>query len=328
MMKTNNISAAQVFAVLILDILGVGLVFMPSVTAPLGRNGAYAALAALGLGLFYTWLISKTKFKSRVLFALYAIKTAAAAGLLLRLFSELIAATLLKNTDIRAIAGVMLLAALYGASAGGRARGRLAGTLMPLAVTALVLCLVLAAKKADISRLMPAECTPYGAGAVFLASLVFFPAEFVYTLDEKPPSRFLTAAAALGGAVLAAAAFVWQLRFNRAFAFPILDLTYNGDFSDVLVRHRESLLLTVLIAAQYFALDSLMYSAARAADRLKKTKHAEFIAAAAVFLCCILPDSAESARQALYTVLAVGDGFFLVLLPVILNVKRLWSEKI
>lgn len=218
-MFSNNekISVKQLKRLVVIDLFSVTGIIVPKIAASvLGKDGVIGILLATVYALVFAWIlliISKEINGSYLQYAkegggslfsvliafLYSIKILFTCVLVVRLFGEVIKATLLEDLDLRIIILLLLLVSTYMASKGFEVRARVAEIIYFLILIPILGLLLLGLKNIEISNLMPLFYTKTdkivsGSYSVFLLftllDLLLFCIPMVRTLNKgKKKSR-------------------------------------------------------------------------------------------------------------------------------------------
>lgn len=174
-MFSNNerISAKQLKKLIVLDLISVTGIILPKIAASLlGKDGSLGIIIATVYALIFTWimfLISKEikesyldyinesvgSFFTFIIGLFYCIKILFTCVLIVRLFSEVIKATLLYDTDLPIIILLLLLVSSYMATKGFEVRARVAEIIYLFVLLPVFGLLLFGVKNIERSNLMP-----------------------------------------------------------------------------------------------------------------------------------------------------------------------------
>ncbi|NLZ81492.1 MAG: GerAB/ArcD/ProY family transporter [Clostridiales bacterium] len=174
-MFSNNekISAKQLKRLIVIDLFSVTGIIVPKIAASvLGKDGVLGIILATVYALIFLWIlfmIAKEINDSYLQYAkeaagsvfsfiiglLYSIKIIFSGAFIVRLFGEVIKATLLEDTDLRIIILLLLLVATYMASKGFEVRARVAEVIYFFILIPILGLLFLGLKNIEVSNLMP-----------------------------------------------------------------------------------------------------------------------------------------------------------------------------
>lgn len=199
--KNERISAKQLKRLIVIDLFSVIVIIAPRIAVSiLGKDGGVGIILASVYALIFAWIIiilskdvkgsyigyikeSVGSFLAYIIGLIYIIKIIFTGGLLVRLFGEVIKATLLKDTDLPIIILIVLLVAGYMASKGFEIRARVAEIIYLFILIPILLLLLFGFENIEISNLMPlfqaniVEITS-GSYSIFL---IFYFSYFLFT---------------------------------------------------------------------------------------------------------------------------------------------------
>lgn len=171
--KNERISAKQLKRLIVIDLFSVIVIIAPRIAVSiLGKDGGVGIILASVYALIFAWIImilskdvkgsyigyikeSVGSFLAYIIGLIYIIKIIFTGGLLVRLFGEVIKATLLKDTDLPIIILIVLLVAGYMASKGFEIRARVAEIIYLFILIPILLLLLFGFENIEISNLMP-----------------------------------------------------------------------------------------------------------------------------------------------------------------------------
>lgn len=171
--SNHKISAKQLKRLIVVDLFSVTGIIVPKIAASvLGKDGVLGIILATVYALLFLWIlfiIAKEIKESYIQYAneaggsifafivgfLYSIKIILSGGFIVRLFGEVIKATLLEDTDLRIIILLLLLVAAYMASKGFEVRARVAEIIYFFILIPILSLLFLGLKNIELSNLMP-----------------------------------------------------------------------------------------------------------------------------------------------------------------------------
>ncbi len=309
---TNKIYAPDIT----LCALCTGLLFFPHIVMEGGTDGLVGVITGTVLALILSIFSANMQTENKILLALFFAVSLVSGGMFLRIYSELISLVLLPEYPSWLIAAAMLFVVLYGSSKGNNAGRRFAALTAPTVFFAILVCLLPAAKNADIKTLLQKPEYPYrsiSAGAVLLLPLLLF-----YTQNEKQGAKRTFLSLFLAVLPCIAAAGVWQARFGYSSAQPVLDLMYSGNASSF-IRRQEGLILAIITFSAYFLLISMLRCAAYPFGN-KKYKYA--LCSVLMLIISSMPKNADISREIFYMTAAVGMAVFTILIPIIKKVTK------
>ncbi|MCL2351937.1 MAG: spore germination protein [Firmicutes bacterium] len=347
----NKISVRQYQILLIIDIFGTGVIFLPRRAAALaGQDGWIAllvtALVMAGAALLmasavraypsesFIDLLSKliSRPAAAVLGLLFALRLWAGTALELHIFGEIANKTLLRGTPPALIFGVMLLVGAYAASKGYETRARVGQIIFPVIFLPIILMFILAGFRADWSNLRPVFETPperlarsaFALGSSF-TGLEFALLAYPYVNNpKKTPGATAKATLAVGAFMLAvtavtlasfgpkdAARQVWPV-------IQLMDMVYiPGSFverMDVLVMSFWVLSVFAITNAGFF------FSAVVLKDVFRRGTHLVYVLAGApvIFAASAVRFDAAMVYKFADWIFATFGVFFMAVVPAVI----------
>jgi spore germination protein len=305
----NKISVRQLQALLILDVLGVGITLLPRVTAEYAGQDAWicvliAAAAAIALSAVMSSVTSRfpddnffgcvsklaTKPVGAVICVLFTIKLVISASLTLRLFSEIIKSIMLPETPLWIIGVCMLAISGYSASKGYEARARLGELLLPFVFLPIISVCLVVAGDSDLSNLMPvlAERTPldigWGAAAAFgaFSGLDLYLLAAPYIGVGRRSRNGAVGAAVFLGILMTIITAVSVMKFGplelKKQIWPVLDMMDAVDVPGSMLERLGALVMSFWIVSVFAVVNAhLFFSSMLLRDVCGKGTHLTYI---------------------------------------------------
>ncbi len=229
--SNDKISSRQIKRLLVFDLFGAASLLLPSQLAKSGNGiGIWSILAGLVFAGVYLWLLNTCccrmssdymgyletgwgSFLARFFYICYALLSIVTCAWAAKLLAELMCGTLLDSTQFPSALLVIVLLALYGASAGMEARARVYELLFWVLVIPLVILLLLCVRQVQVIQWFPmlgesdAISWSWFWSGTWQCFAAFLPVTFVVFLvphvqDFKKAGRAAAGAVALSGAAL------------------------------------------------------------------------------------------------------------------------------
>ena len=327
----KELDTRQFRGILIMNFLCVGLLCIPRLMIS-QHSPLPAAFFALALASACACITGRTKIKSGILLFMLFVKLLIEGGMILRIFDEFISAVLLPSADEHLIGGILMLCIAVGITEGIKPSALAARLIMPLVIVIFAVFIIVSAVNTDFSEALSfSAAEPISAAeTAYIAAMMFFPLELAF-FTRKNHVKNSVISVFVCGILIFAAITVWQARFNYPTAFPVLDLTYNGDLPAAFMRIEEGALVCITTASVYFTLETAACCAAVCTGKPKG--YMPVLCIAAIFVLSLIPASLENAKSVLYITALLGDSLFLIIVPLakllfagIFNAPRLQEQ--
>ena len=294
--------------------LCMGLIFMPYFAMCGGADALAGIFAGTVLAGLTALLSGYMRIWSKALYLPLLAAVSAVGGLFLRLYSGLISRVLLPEYPVWPIGAALLLTVLYGEAKGKNAVRRFAWLSGRVLIAAVPVCLIPAAKNADIrgAAVLPQDAAAAADYALLSCFLLALPLTVNYTQHGKTRPKAAALSVLLAGVLSAAAALIWQARFGYISQQPVLDLMYAGGTGSF-IRRQEGLILAVITLSAYSLLEGLLRCAAFCAGFGKAKKGGLIFCAALLLGTMFYPASVAC----LCRTVEISGAVFLLGLPLI-----------
>lgn len=171
--SNDKISARQIKRLLVFDLFGAGSLLLPSQLAKSGNGiGIWSILAGMAFACIYLWLLHTCSSRivsdymnylkkgwgnilARLLYLCYAVLSIVTCAWAAKLLAELVCDSLLDGQEFLSALFVIVLLAVYGASAGMEARARVYELLFWVLVLPLLVMLLLCVRQVQVIQWFP-----------------------------------------------------------------------------------------------------------------------------------------------------------------------------
>lgn len=352
MFSTNNkISLRQLQILLILDIFGLSITFLPRRAAELaGQDGWLLIIIGTVIACFCVWIMTTLagSFPSDS-FVDYTVKIAGyplgiliSSGLVikiiinlsleLRIFAEIIKQIMLFSTPYWVICICMLLLGAYAASKGYEARGRMAEVLIFVIFIPLAFVLCIAVTDVDFSNLKPFFNTPASSlvkGGIYSAfsfsAVEFLLLSYPYLADTKFAQKRSIQATILSGVIVAAITAITIARFGRLDVvrqmWPVLEIMDAIDLPGSFIERQDALIMSFWIIAIFVIINAgMFFSSLILKDIVKKGKHSLFILICIpiVLLISFVPENIVQAYRMIDLSYITFGAAYQLIIPILL----------
>ncbi len=347
----DKISIRQLQILLILDIFGVGITFLPRTVAEFsGQDGWMCVIIATIAVSVFAYIIStlagmfpnetfvdySSKLLSRPIGILlsvgFVIKMTVTAAIQLRFFGEIVKQIMLKSTPFAVICGLMVLISAYSAAKGYEGRARLSQILVFIVFLPLIFVCLVASRDADFSNLLPVAVTnrtnllngSYSAILAF-SGIDFCLLVFPYLNRPKNARRGIVQTVALIGGLMTVITVVAIAKFGasdlKLVMWPVLDMMDTIDLPGSLLEHQGALIMSFWIVSVFAIVNAcVFFSSLLLRDVCKKGTHLTYIIIIVpiIFLLSFLPPNTVIAFQ-MFNWLNYTFGIaFLIVIPLVL----------
>ena len=347
--SNNKISIRQFQTLLIIEIFGTGVIFLPRRAAFLaGQDGWIALLIATlvmaGVAFLmtsavraypsesFTDLLSKLLSRpvAMILSVLLALQFWAVTAVELHIFGEVASRTLLRETPPALICGSMLLLGAYAASKGYETRARIGQIIFPVIFIPMILMFIFAGLRADWSNLKPVLETPpdkLGRSAFVLGSsftgLEFTLLAFPYLNHRKKmPGAAAKAALAVGAFMIAVTAVTlasFGAKDTARQVWPVIQLMDMIYFPGSFIERMDVLVMSFWVLSVFAITNAgFFFSSIVLRDVFRRGKHLTYllIGAPVIFAASVIPfDAAAVYRLTDWMFMTLGM-LFMVVVPV------------
>lgn len=364
-MKNEKISNRQFQALLVLDVFGTGVMFLPRIAASYtAQSGWVTVLFGTLIAIIYITVMTTLAGKfsglsfsayskkilgaplGSILSALFAGKIILSASFELRFFLEAVRNTLLNKTPPLLIGAVMVTVAAFAALKGYEVRARLAELLIFIVFIPLMIIFGIAAFQVDYSNLLPIQAFSPEQALLggYRASFCFSGFEFCllafpFLANPKSAKKSALKAASVTGLMMAAITALTIARFGanslRYQTWPVIEMADSVNLPGSFIERQGVLVMSFWIVSVFAIINAgIFFSSLHLKDISRGKRHSPYIIinAVLVLLFALLPESLDDTYQLYETVsYTLGIGFFLfvpLLLLFISCVRRLPDEKL
>lgn len=296
----------------------------------------------------YTFYGYTCKILSRpvgvVICLLFAIKMIFTAAFQLRIFCEIIRLTILPHTPSYATGILIIVVAAYASSKGIETRARLAEILFLVVFLPMLLVIVLTARDADYTNVMPLLTTQPQDMLVggFWNLISFTGIEFclfapIYVNRPEKLRIGAVGAVVFVGIIMCFVTLVTVCAFGYAevtkHTWPVFDMINSISMPGSFIERQDAVIMSFWIVSVFATLSAcLFFSGLLMKDVVKKGKHSIYIAfcAGAVYVISVLPESVSEVYEAQNLLFSTLGVVFMLILPfimlVIARLRRLGDE--
>ncbi len=347
----NKVSVRQLQALLVLNVLGTGIIFLPRKAAELAMQDGWIVIAVTTVfAVALAFLINSVgrmfpgdsfvTYTSRILSRpvsvlislLFVAKLIIDLSLELRLFCEVVKQTLLAKTPFYIVSALMLAAAAFIASKGYEARARIAELLIILVTFPILFVFGVGLFDIDFSNLMPVCVTPPGrmVWGGFSVLYVFTGLEFCllfypYSNRPKATRAGIVKAVIFIGAFLIFITAVTIAKFGpfdvRHQMWPLLEMMDIIDLPGSFIERQDALIMSFWIVSTFAIVNAgLFFSSLILKDVVNKGSHSLYIVICALvaFVMAFIPENIEQIYELQDYMFFTFGLFFLIALPVVL----------
>ena len=296
----NKISIRQLKLLLIFDIISIRLIRLPKKSSAYGQNGWQLIIVCTILAIISSWLITKLlhNFKGQtfidytsrlaskpaayILSLIFITKILINTALELRLFTEILKETFLKNTPPYLIIIPMIVLSLYAVTKGLETRARLAEILSLIILIPLIVILVSTVIGIDLSNLRPfyihkPSVLAYSATFVSFFTnldLMLFMAPFIR--DSAKVNSSILKITLYCGLAMTLMTMTTISRFSAAYTakelWPVLRVLDTLSLPGAFIERQESIFVSFFIVSEFFIASSGLFFSSMICKDLIKTK--------------------------------------------------------
>lgn len=349
-MSNDKISARQICALTVLEIIGVDFVIIPQLAIGLAwRDGLtviiIATLAAAAYSAFLINMAEKYQgadffdccrnafgnFPSRLIVWGFIAKTVLFAGFCLRVFAESLTDIMEGDIPLFAVMAAMALCGLYAAYKGREVRGRLAEIfLLPLlGVIAFVLICGVSGGRAD--ELLPVlEESGFNlTKGIIVVLFWFYPLEYIlvsmpYIKDRTSLKKKAVSSVLISGVLCALVFTLTLIRFGapqmRSLTFSVLEMMYSVSLPASFIERQEGLMMGIWTVGVFFTLSAALYNSGICAEESFgiNSKAALVICTVVAVFAGLLPENGDRAYYYLVSTVTVMECIYLFVIPIVL----------
>jgi len=361
--SNNKISIRQLQTLLILDIFGMGITFLPKKAAEFaGADGWLCVIIGTIFACICAWIISSLaelfpndnfvtytgKIVSKpigIIITLgFIIKIILSLSIEVRIFSEIVKQTILFNTPSYVISACMLLLGVYGASKGYEVRGRISEILIFVIFIPLFIVFAFVAAGSDYTNLMPffeADGKSLTMGGIFslfsFSGLEFILLAYPYLNNRKNAKKESIKAVGFIGIIMVLITVITLSKFGpfdiRNQIWPVLELMDAIDMPGAFIERQDAVVMSFWIMSIFIIINAgLFFSSMLSKDIIKKGKHLWYIILTSIIVFCIslIPDNISEVialSEKIY--MSFGAAYIFIipaLLLIIAKIKKLGGD--
>lgn len=356
--NSKKISVRQTFALILLEVIGVGFVAIPKLALMLAwRDGFTAIVLSSLVSAVYTAFIIRAinKYNGKAFFDIcdyllgtiagrlircgFIIKSVLICGFCMRMFAHTVTKILESSVPVGIIMLTLMLCILYCVFKGRQTRGRLAELFTLPFVLVLVFILICGIPGSIHDELLPV-LSEGGRDIISCTASVFmwfYPIEFVlislpYIDRRENLSKYCALSILTAGLITASVFALTLMRFGapqmRAMNYPVLEMMYSVNLPGSFIERQEGLMLGLWITGVFFAIGGGIYHSGKCGSELFKgisPRIASLICAIFALITAFLPSSGAKAEYYMINVLFFAESIYLLALPLILCFGLLWE---
>ncbi len=349
--SNTKISIRQLQILLILDIFGMGITFLPKKMVEFaGQNGWICVVFGSILACFCVWILTSlaekfpndsfvtycgkivTKPVAYIITAGFVVKIILTVSMELRIFSEIVKQTILFNTPYYVISICMLLLGAYGALKGYESRGRIAEILIFIIFIPLFIIFGFVASGADYTNLLP--FWDFNNKSLILGSVVslfmFSGIEFVllaypYLNNSKKAKKESIKAVVFIGIIMSVITLVTIAKFGpfdiKNQIWPVLELMNTVDIPGAFLERQDAIVMSFWIMSVFIIINAgIFFSALLSKDVINKGKNFWYIIAISVivFFVSIIPNDIKQVIDFTNRIYIYFGAIYSFLIPLLL----------
>ncbi len=320
--SNNKISVRQLQILLILDIFGMGITFLPKKMAEFGgQNGWICVILGVVFACLCAWISASLaekfpeddfvtyvgKIVSKPLAVIittgFILKIIFSLSMELRIFSEILKQTILFNTPSYVISICMLLVGAYGAVKGYETRGRIAEILIFVIFIPLFIIFAFVASGSDYTNLMP--FFDVNGKGIFLGGIfslfTFSGIEFIllaypYLKNKKTAKKESIKAVVFIGVIMVLITVITISKLGpfdiKNQVWPVLELMNTVELPGAFLERQDAIVMSFWIMSVFIIINAGVYfSSLLSKDMIKKGKNIWYviIISAVVFFISLIP---------------------------------------
>lgn len=351
--SNNKISIRQLQTLLILDIFGMGITFLPKKVAEFSeQDGWICVIIGTILACVCAWIISSLaeifpkdnfveyagKIVSKPIAVIITIgfiaKIIFSLSIEVRIFSEIVKQTILFNTPSHIISICMILLGLYGASKGYETRGRISEILIFVIFIPLFIVFAIIAVGSDYTNLMPFFKTQKSdilSGGVFslfaFSGIEFLLLAYPYLNNKKKIKRESVKAVAFVGIIMVFITIISISKFGpfdiKNQMWPVLELMDTIDLPGAFLERQDAVVMSFWIMSVFIIVNAGLFFSSLLAQNLigfgKKSLYI-WVLAIIVFFISTIPENLSQIIELSEKIFIFFGGTYIFIIPLLLLV--------
>lgn len=347
----NKISIRQLQILLVLDIFGTGVIILPRKVAEYGGSDGWIIVIIGTIGaLLYAYIITSliSMFPNKniveytsaiinkpiaiIIALLYFIKIIVNIAFELRLFGEIIKATMLANTPFWVVCLTTILLGAYAATKGYEARARIGEVLILLMILPILLVFLISSFGIDYTNILPILKTPKKdliVGA-YITTFAFTSIDFCllispYINNHKAIRKSVMQVVIFIGVLFTLITIVATARFGAADVkrqmWPVIEMMDTIAIPGSFIERQGALMMSFWIISIFAIVNaSLFFSSLILKDVFKKWNHSTYILICIpiIFIVSYLPENIMEANKFLDFINTTFSITYLFAIPLIL----------
>lgn len=349
--SNNKISIRQLQTLLILDIFGMGITFLPKKVAEFsGQDGWLCVIIGAIFACICVWIISSlaemfpkdnfVEYVGKIVSKPVAIiitvgfiaKIIFSLSAEIRIFSEIVKQTILFNTPSYVISVCMILLGLYGALKGYETRGRISEILIFVIFIPLFIVFSIIAVGSDYTNLMPlfeAKKSNIFLGGIFsmfaFSGIEFLLLAFPYLNNKKGVKKESIKAVAFVGIIMVLITVITISKFGpfdiKNQVWPVLELMDTVDLPGAFVERQDAVVMSFWIMSVFIIVNAgLFFSSLLAKDLVGVGKRFWYICglAVVVFFISTIPENLNEVIELSEKIFILFGGAYIFVIPLLL----------
>ena len=349
--SNNKISIRQMQILLILDIFGMGITFLPKKMVEFGgQNGWLCVLVGTILACICGWLSNSlvekfpndnfvtytSKIISKPLGIIvslgFIVKIILSLSMELRIFSEILKQTILSNTPTYVISGSMLLIGAYGTIRGYETRGRIGEILIFLILVPLIIIFGIVAFGTDYTNLMPffeLNEKDFIFGSLFslfsFSGIEFILLVYPYLNNRKNAKKESVKAIAFIGTIMMFITVITISKFGpfdiKNQIWPVLEIMNTVDLPGAFIERQDAVVMSFWIMSVFIIVNAgVFFASLIAKDIVKKGKRLWYIITfvVVIFIISLLPENIKNAIEFMNNIYMTFGVAYIFVIPVLL----------
>ncbi len=318
----NKISVRQLQILLILDIFGMGVTFLPKKMVEFGgQNGWICVIIGVIFACICAWISASLAEKfpdddfvtyagkivskpiAIIITAGFVLKIIFSLSMELRIFSEIVKQTILFNTPSYAISFCMLIVGAYGALKGYEIRGRIAEILIFVIFIPMFIIFGFIASGADYTNLMPffdTNNTEILYGGIFslftFSGIEFILFAYPYLKNKKTAKKESVKAVVFVGIIMILITVITIAKLGpfdiKNQIWPVLELMNTVDLPGTFLERQDAVVMSFWIMSVFIIVNAGVYfSCLLTKHTIKKGKNIWYVViiSAIIFSISLIP---------------------------------------
>ena len=347
----DKISLRQLQMLIIINIFGTGVIFLPRITAQIaGPDGWVVVIITTLFATICTYIItslsaiypSKTFYEytsiitnkpiAFILSVFLVLRLVIHAALTLRISLEIISSIMLPTTPQWILALLIIAISGYGASKGYETRARLAEILIFIILIPILFVFSLAAFNVDYTNILPilnTDITTLLKGGFFtlnaFTSIEFLLLVYPYVNKFNGVRKSATVSVLIVGIIMTIITLITISRFGiyniNLIAWPVIQMMDSTNLPGSFIQRQGALVMSFFIISVFAIINAcLFFSSLTLKSVVKRGDHSYYIAITMVvtFIVCLIPKTIAQVHMYANTTFFTLGISYMVFVPIIL----------